>query len=547
MTMPHTDTQEFFKKRLGIDFGMNNTVIAVYNGDNEKISAMEFPGWSRQFPLETENTSVPVVPSLIHYTSTGSIIIGEQVFSQKCSDSPATARWMKQYICQNSPAQIPAGGERRIGFHQAATDFLMALLSCASGNNHKEKHIIGESVFTFPVEAPQWYTSWLEEVSLSAGLSTYCLIDEAHAAALGYGLNPQPGCKILIIDFGQDGLDVKIVAIGESTHNPAISRSRILGRACDNFGGLAFDTCILQDLRARNILNGSDATMRKEHSSILCSISRIREQISANEEVTGHITDPVSGTEITGCIRCSDLDRIFNEQGICAMLDRTLDRALAAAQMLGCEEDQITAVLMIGGCSTLPALKYAVTRRFFRQPVLHDHPVDAIARGAAMYTPLTLQTDRIRNNYALRYWNPDSREHCYRFLVRNGARYPSAGQIARIIISASYDSQIRLGIPLYEISDGSGDSRQCMLELISDSGGGMRIAGPAQDADAAKKPIWVNEQTPMILVASPPAQKGEPRFELTFTIDGKRNLCVTARDIITGMLIKTDAPLFRMT
>jgi molecular chaperone DnaK len=67
------------------------------------------------------------------------------------------------------------------------------------------------------------------------------------------------------------------------------------------------------------------------------------------------------------------------------------------------------------------------------------------------------------------------------------------------------------------------------------------------DADAAKKPVWVNEQTPTILVASPSAQKGEPRFELTFTIDRKRNLCVTARDIITGMLLKADVPLFRMT
>jgi molecular chaperone DnaK (HSP70) len=547
MTMPYTDEQGLFKKRLGIDFGMNNTVIAVYNGDNEEISAMEFPGVSRQFPSDRENTRVPVIPSLIHYTNNGSIIIGEQVYSQKCSDSPATARWMKQYICQNSPAQIPAGGERMIGFCQAATDFLMILLSCASGNNHKEKHIIGESVFTFPVEAPQWYTSWLEEVALSAGLSSYCLIDEAHAAALGYGLNPQPGCKVLIIDFGQEGLDVKVVAIGESAQNPAISRSRILGRASDNFGGLAIDTCILQDLRARYILNVSDATMRRVHSAMLRAITRMKEQLCGDEEASYHITNPVSGTEITGCVGRSDLDRIFDEQGIFAMLDRTLDRALAAAQMRGCEKDQITAVLMIGECSALPALKCAVTRKFVEQPVLHDHPVDAVARGAAMFTSLSMQTDRIRNNYALRYWDPASNEHRYRFLVRNGARYPSAGQIARIIISASYDSQTQMGIPVYEISCDEGDAHQCTLELISDSGGGMRIAGPAQDADAAKKPVRVNEQTPVILVASPPAQKGEPRFELTFTIDGRRNLCVTARDIITGKLMKTDAPLFRMT
>ena len=116
-----------------------------------------------------------------------------------------------------------------------------------------------------------------------------------------------------------------------------------------------------------------------------------------------------------------------------------------------------------------------------------------------------------------------------------------------IVISASYDYQSRMGIPIYEISDGSGNADQCTIELISDSGGGMRIAGPAPDAETGRKPVWVNEHTPTVLVASPPAQKGEPRFELTFTIDMRKNLCVTARDIITGMLVKNGEPLLRMS
>jgi hypothetical protein len=103
-----------------------------------------------------------------------------------------------------------------------------------------------------------------------------------------------------------------------------------------------------------------------------------------------------------------------------------------------------------------------------------------------------------------------------------------------------------MGIPIYEISDGGGDANQCTIELISDSCGGMRLAGPAPDAETGRKPVWVNEHTPAVLVASPPAQKGEPRFELTFTIDHRRNLCVTARDIVTGALVKNGDPLLRM-
>ena len=297
---------------------------------------------------------------------------------------------------------------------------------------------------------------------------------------------------------------------------------------------------------AGDLSRESDATIRRIQSEMLHTISRLRENLSSTLEIPVHVADPVSGRDITGFIRCSDLDRILNEQGILTVLNRTLERALAAARMRGCEEDQITAVLMIGECSALPLVTKAVRERFFNHQVFYDHTVDAVARGAALYTPLVSQTNRIRKDYALRYWDSTSNEHRYRFLVRNGARYPSAGQVARIVISASYDSQSRMGIPIYEISSGGGEADQCNIELISDSGGGMRIAGPAPDAETGVKGVWVNEHSPAVLVASPPAQKGEPRFELTFTIDIRRNLCVTARDVITGMLIKNGEPLFRM-
>jgi len=135
---------------------------------------------------------------------------------------------MKQYILQNSPAQLPAGKERVTGFRQAATDFLMALLSHASGSGKKDWLRTCAAVLTFPVDAPQGYISWLEEIALSAGFNTHHLIDEAYAASLGYGLNPQSGCRVLIIEFGQDGLEVKIVAINEENPNLTLSRSRVL-------------------------------------------------------------------------------------------------------------------------------------------------------------------------------------------------------------------------------------------------------------------------------------------------------------------------------
>ena len=143
-------------------------------------------------------------------------------------------------------------------------------------------------------------------------------------------------------------------------------------------------------------------------------------------------------------------------------------------------------------------------------------------------------------------WDPKSREHRYRFLVRSGARYPSAGQVARITISAAYDGQTRLGIPLYEINT-SPDAHAPALELVSDTAGGVRLAGPQEDAGAENRPLPANERTPTLLIADPPALKGEPRFELTFVLDREKQLRVTARDLVTGTLTKKDALVHRLT
>lgn len=193
----------------------------------------------------------------------------------------------------------------------------------------------------------------------------------------------------------------------------------------------------------------------------------------------------------------------------------------------------------------MPAVRAAVRSGFPEAAVFADHPVDAAARGAAVFAAPAPAQDRITRSYALRYWDPAVQEHHYRILVHSGTRYPSAGQVARVVISAAYDGQDLLGIPLYEIGSSAGDA-SCLLELVSETGGGVRLAGPSQDKEGNGRVVHANERSPTLLVASPPARRGEPRFECTFVIDPERNLCLSARDLVTGALVKVNAPVHRL-
>jgi hypothetical protein len=78
------------------------------------------------------------------------------------------------------------------------------------------------------------------------------------------------------------------------------------------------------------------------------------------------------------------------------------------------------------------------------------------------------------------------------------------------------------------------------LELVAEETGGVRLAGLAPGSVVQGRPVPVSGGIPVYLAASPPAVKGEPRFELTFTINDRRCLCVTVRDLATNRLLKTN-------
>ena len=527
--------------RLGVDFGTGVLVIGSSGQEGHGYRTLAFPGWSQEQPVTGGTGPVHGIPVLIHYGRNGVPVIGDEVVHAGCSDHPATARWIRKYLLEGSPVRIPSGTDRQITSRDAAADFLGAILAravreCPGGS---------PVVFAIPPDAPAWYAGWLGGIARTAGFGSWHTLDEHVSALAGYGLTPEAGQVYLIIRWDETDLTVSFVRPEEPGNGPA-GGLEATGTACDDTGCGAIDGWIAQDVLARNRMRCTGAKAQRVLIGITGRIGELYGLLAAAEEAVIRIEDPLSGTTIPARISREDVARIIVEHGFPSVLDRTIGRARAAASSRGCGEQLPAAVLMTGRGCAIPAVQELVKKRFAGVPVLCDHPVDAVARGAALLQPRANQPDRVRNDYALRYWDATAREHRYRFLVRGGARFPSPGQVARITISAAYDGQDRLGIPLYELS-ASPEAHAPALELVSDPAGGIRLAGPTEDAGTGSRPVLVNGRTPTLLTADPPAQKGEPRFELTFTIDLEKQLCVTARDLLTGTLVKKDAPVHRMT
>ena len=528
--------------RLGLDFGVSATVIAV-SGPGRDTCTLEFPKISREFPALPGTPPVHTVPSLVEYRDGKPVRHGEEVLLGGTADAPTTARWLRRSLCDRCPVQVPAGNGRMVRYDEAVSDLLLPLLVQACRENPGAGLIIA-----LPSEAPEEYGELLQRVARSAGALTCSMVSEFDAALAGYGYSPAAGEPFVLITFSETDLGVGVLARDRTSGAGAGGDSglRVLAQATGPVSCRAIDSWIVQDLLQKFRLLESDPRAARLLPQLRYEAARLRECLPVEGEKEVRLMDSVSGKAFTALFTTADLARVLADHEVIPALQDCIGRALSAMRMRGGDAGQVRSVLLLGAGCALPVVQEAVRSRFAGAVVHAGHPLDAVARGAAEYAAPAPVQDRIASSYALRYWDPALQEHHYRFLVHSGTRYPSAGQVARIIISAAYDGQTLLGIPLYEIS-GSAGGGMPQIELVSDTGGGVRLAGPAQDAGSPSQVVHANERSPTLLVATPPARKGDPRFECTFTIDPERNLCLSARDLVTGTLQKVNTPVHRMT
>ena len=518
--------------RLGVDFGAGTTVIAAAGPDGT-CTTIAVDGISR--PVGGTPT-VHAIPSLVQYEGGAAAAFGNGVERTGGAGDPATARWIRRYVCRRSPVQIPAGNGRAVRYDEAAATFLARVLGDAL-----RKYPGADVVCALPAGAPPEYSGLLSRAAGTAGAASCSFTGEDRAALAGYGLEPADGVPVLLITFTMEGMDASVIVAGGDEPGGL----RRTGHASGSTGCSAVDARVTRELLARFRLLECDPVAARLLPRLQYEAACLREQLPECGEMTVQLADTVTGRSYSARFTAGDLSQVIESAGICETLADCMTRALSAARARGGEISRIRDVVLTGEGCAFPAVRGLVQARFPTCTVHADHPFDAIARGAARAAEPAPAEDRIACSYALRYWDPAAGEHHYRFLVHSGTRYPSAGQVARVTISASYDGQTHLGIPLCEIGSGDGGSTPA-LELVSEVAGGVRIAGPEQDAGTERTGVHVNGRTPTLLVADPPGRKGEPRFECTFSLDTERNLCLSARDLVTGRLVAMNTPVHRL-
>ena len=520
-------TSPFMANKAAIDFGNSNTVPAVWDEQTGEAKVLVLPELSRPGTF--------LIPSLISYEPDGRFFIGDQTRTKAAPESKLF-RWMKRYISLRSPYSLRAG-EKRIDARRAAEDFLNTLTAAFFSDEADHPDELAVSV---PVESFEHYSEWLLSELRTPENMRIRLVDEAAAAAAGYGLRLHAGNTLLVVDFGGSTLQAVCVAVMENEDKNGRS-CRVLGKAGCNLGGMTLDRWIYEEVLRRLALSENDPMLRSCSGELLSYCEQFKMSLSVKEAASFDFfpdrSFPFSRTES---------DRLFRDHGLFSSLDTVLTEAVKSAEDHGFVLEELTAVLPVGGSCLIPSVREHLEERFSPESIISGEPLGAVARGAAVIAGGMQIFDYIQHDYTIRYTDPASGSYRFRTIIPKGTKYPEQRVTGGMKLKASFEGQTRFGIAIYELR-GDAPEKETSNEIFFDLDGSVRVMPLTEEESRAERLFWMNERSPLFLNAETPGERGVPRFEVSFGIDPNKMLTITAVDLLTQKPVLTAHPVIRLT
>ncbi|PKT74051.1 heat-shock protein [Streptomyces populi] len=340
----------------GIDFGTTNSVAAQWNG--EYVEVLEIGGQGLDANWRREGFEL-LYPSVV---GTSSLRPGTLFGWEAKLRSEQAVEACKRMLREEPFVKL--GGERF-----AATTAAAGVFHAIAGAAEEEAATeIREAVITVPANATGAARFRTREAARAAGLTVRTLLNEPTAAAISYAHEMEVDGEFLVFDWGGGTMDATLLLHDNGFFDEKASRG------VNRLGGLEIDArlrgMVLDRAPARGRWSDSEKRM------FALEIERAKILLSQQESVTVLTPDDVA-VEI-GQDEFSD--------AIQDLINRALDPVEECLEQARIDPRDLTAVLMIGGSSQIPAVRAAVSEALDCELVdtsLCD-PMTAVAEGAAI-------------------------------------------------------------------------------------------------------------------------------------------------------------------
>ncbi len=357
-------------KLIGIDLGTTKSCAAVYQD-----------GAPVMIPNRDGNRMTPSVVAL----AGGKRLVGEAAVRQ-WEQTPERVIW-------SIKREMGTSARFKIDGHQYSPAEVSAMILRQLKEDAEE--YLGEPVEAV-ISVPAYFTDAQRQATRDAatiaGLTVRQMLSEPLAAALAYGIHREPVSKVMVYDLGGGTFDVSVLDIREG-------QIKVLAAAGNSrLGGVDFDRVLYELLnrRAAAQFGRMLADGRQPDSHLLdsplitglltCEAERAKVTLSTEPEAKVSVKLPVGGKEPVDFETV--VTRVEFEQLIRPLVEMTLEpvRQVLSDSRL-CPED-INKVLMVGGCTRIPAIRGALRLMMGQQPFAVGEHLScedgSVAIGAAL-------------------------------------------------------------------------------------------------------------------------------------------------------------------
>ena len=360
---------------VGIDLGTTNSLVAIIHPESRKPVVLK------------EHDGNALVPSIVHFDSTGLVTVGDEAKNYLITEPQNTIFSVKR-LMGKSYNDIK---ERSSFFsYKVIDDNTESLLKIQVGKKFyspvelssyilvelkkRAEHILKTPVTKAVITVPAYFNDAQRQATRDAGklagLDVLRIVNEPTAASLAYGLGMRNDetKTVAVYDLGGGTFDISVLRISNGIFE-------VLSTNGDTYlGGDDFDHAIVKHwIDLKRIKEEEINTHKSLAQELRLKAEEAKKYLSNNENFKG-----VAGGETL------ELNKVGFEKLIQSFIDKTIQcckNALVDAQLTSGDIDE---VVMVGGSTRVPLVKGSVGKFFGRE--VHDelNPDEVVALGAAV-------------------------------------------------------------------------------------------------------------------------------------------------------------------
>lgn len=356
---------------VGIDLGTTNSLVAYVQEENVKIVS----------DIDGKNK---LVPSVVHFTTSGEVLVGSEAQNYLVSDPGRTIYSVKRLMGKSY--EDIRNYKDRLGYRIIDEDQdalvkievdgkyynpieLSSLILKSLKNKVQERlnRTVSKAVITVPAYFNDAQRQATRDAGKLAGLEVLRIVNEPTAASLAYGLGlkKDEDKTIMVYDLGGGTFDVSILRIEEGVFE-------VLATNGDTFlGGDDMDQCIVDywcDTYHYQV--GNDKNQDQE---IRLLAEEAKKHLSDHDNFSGNFQGQ------TFALSYTKLQSLLSP-----IIEKTLQACNAALKDADCALNDLDELILAGGSTRVKAVKEAVGKFYGKE--IHDKldPDQVVAMGAAI-------------------------------------------------------------------------------------------------------------------------------------------------------------------